>query len=118
MAISVGNVHLQKDKEGGLDEGRIREIQANTTVPLVIHGGSGVPVAQRALLSQNSSICKFNIGTELRMAFGGALRNAIDLDSDRFDRVQILADTMLPIQLLAQKILRSLGAPPQTERVW
>ena len=114
MAISVGNVHLQKDKEGGLDEVRIMEIQANTTVPLVIHGGSGVPVAQRVLLSQNSSICKFNIGTELRMAFGGALRNAIDLDSDRFDRVQILADTMLPIQLLAQKILRSLGAPPQT----
>ena len=114
MAISVGNVHLQKDKEGGLYEGRIMEIQANTTVPLVIHGGSGVPVAQRALLSQNSSICKFNIGTELRMAFGGALRNAIDLDSDRFDRVQILADTMLPIQLLAQKILRGLGAPPQT----
>ena len=48
------------------------------------------------------------------MAFGEALRNAIDIDSDRFDRVQILADTMLPIQLLAQKILRSLGAPPQT----
>ena len=117
MAISVGNVHLQKDKEGGLDEGRIMEIQANTTVPLVIHGGSGVPVAQREFLSQNSSICKFNIGTELRMAFGGALRNAIDLDSDRFDRVQILSDTMLPIQLLAQKILKSLGAPPQTDRV-
>jgi hypothetical protein len=48
MAISVGNVHLQQDHEGGLDEDRIRAIEAVTEVPLVIHGGSGVPLAQRA----------------------------------------------------------------------
>ena len=47
MAISVGNVHLQQDKEGGLDEPRIAAIQAATDVPLVIHGGSGVPPAHR-----------------------------------------------------------------------
>jgi fructose/tagatose bisphosphate aldolase len=51
MAISVGNVHLQQDREGGLDEPRIRAIEAVTDVPLVIHGGSGVPVAQRAALA-------------------------------------------------------------------
>jgi fructose-bisphosphate aldolase class II len=44
MAISVGNVHLQQDREGGLDEPRIRAIEALTEVPLVIHGGSGVPL--------------------------------------------------------------------------
>ena len=50
MAISVGNVHLQQNKEGGLDEARIRAIEAVTDVPLVIHGGSGVPLAQRTAL--------------------------------------------------------------------
>ena len=39
MAISVGNVHLQQNHEGGLDEVRIRAIEALTEVPLVIHGG-------------------------------------------------------------------------------
>ena len=39
MAISVGNVHLQQDKEGGLDLTRIAEIEAMTSIPLVIHGG-------------------------------------------------------------------------------
>lgn len=73
MAISVGNVHLQRDKVGGLDEQRIRAIEAVTEVPLVIHGGSGVPVAQRTALAQGSRICKFNIGTELRMVFGLSL---------------------------------------------
>ena len=38
MAISVGNVHLQENKEGGLDEERIRSIEALTDVPLVIRG--------------------------------------------------------------------------------
>jgi fructose-bisphosphate aldolase class II len=52
MAISVGNVHLQQDREGGLDEPRIRAIEALTEVPLVIHGGSGVPVAQRTALAR------------------------------------------------------------------
>jgi fructose-bisphosphate aldolase class II len=88
MAISVGNVHLQQDREGGLDEPRIRAIEAVTDVPLVIHGGSGVPLAQRRGAGLGSRICKFNIGTELRMAFGAALRAAVQSDPDRFDRVQ------------------------------
>ena len=45
MAISVGNVHLQQNKDGQLDRKRIAEIQALTQVPLVIHGGSGVPLS-------------------------------------------------------------------------
>lgn len=108
MAISVGNVHLQQDKQGGLDEARIREIEAVTDVPLVIHGGSGVPVAQRRALAQGSSICKFNIGTELRMAFGQALREAVTRDPDRFDRVQILKETHEPLVAATRTVLQAL----------
>ncbi|MEP5986306.1 class II fructose-bisphosphate aldolase, partial [Roseibium sp.] len=107
MAISVGNVHLQQDKEGGLDEPRIHAIEAVTEVPLVIHGGSGVPVAQRRALARGSSICKFNIGTELRMAFGAALREAVNKDPSRFDRVTILKDTHDPVVAATRKVLQA-----------
>jgi len=113
MAISVGNVHLQQNKEGGLDEVRIREIDAMTDVPLVIHGGSGVPVEQRARLARETSICKFNIGTELRMAFGAALREAVNRDPERFDRVTILKETHDPVEAAARMVIRAFGAPPQ-----
>lgn len=106
MAISVGNVHLQQDKEGGLDLDRIRAIEAVTSVPLVIHGGSGVPLAQRRLLATQSSVCKFNIGTELRMAFGAALRAAVNADPDRFDRVSILKETHEPLVIATRNVLR------------
>ena len=107
MAISVGNVHLQKNKEGNLDLTRIREIEQVTATPLVIHGGSGVPTSQRSFLSQNSKICKFNIGTELRMAFGKALRKSIETDSNQFDRVQILSQTHKPLVDATRNVLRA-----------
>jgi len=110
MAISVGNVHLQTDHEGGLDEPRIRAIEAATNVPLVIHGGSGVPYAQRAALAKGSQIVKFNIGTELRMAFGQALREAVNADPDRYDRVAILKETHDPVMAAARAVIRNLGA--------
>ena len=107
MAISVGNVHLQTDKSGGLDEERIRAIEAACDVPLVIHGGSGVPTDQRRRLARTSSICKFNIGTELRVVFGTALRSSVLSNLDRFDRVAILKETQAPLVAATRQVLRS-----------
>lgn len=108
MAVSVGNVHLQTDQTGGLDEARIRAIEAVTDVPLVIHGGSGVPAEERARLARTSRICKFNIGTELRMVFGQALREAVNRDPTRFDRVAILKETQAPLVEATRRVLRTL----------
>ena len=110
MAISVGNVHLQQGAGDGLDEARIRAIEAVTDVPLVIHGGSGVPYAQRQMLARGSKVCKFNIGTELRMAFGNAMRAAVNADEARFDRVQILRETHEPMVSATRKVLRGFKA--------
>lgn len=110
MAISVGNVHLQTNSGNGLDEERIRAIEALTDVPLVIHGGSGVPPDQRNKLAHSSNICKFNIGTELRMAFGAALREAVTSDPARFDRVQILKETHDPVVTATRRVLAGLKA--------
>lgn len=108
MAISVGNTHLQQDQSGGLDATRIAAIQAQSDVALVIHGGSGVPHAQRQKLARSTNICKFNIGTELRMAFGAALRTSIARDEAEFDRVAILKGVHDPMVLATRKVLATL----------
>jgi fructose-bisphosphate aldolase, class II len=110
MAISIGNLHLQQHEGQGLDLVRLAAIEALTTVPLVIHGGSGVPAAQRMQLASTSRIAKFNIGTELRMAFGTALRSALALDPARFDRNAILKETEAPVAEAARAVIRGLGA--------
>ena len=108
VAISAGNIHLQQQQSNGLDEKRIAAIQAATNTPLVIHGGSGVPLAQRRRLAKSTNICKFNIGTELRMSFGHALREGLQRHPDRFDRLQILRETFEPMKSAARMVLRSL----------
>ena len=110
MAISVGNVHLQQNHEGGLDEVRIRAIEALTEVPLVIHGGSGVPLEQRQRLARTSKVCKFNIGTELRLGFGKSIRQILADDVDEFDRIQILKQVEPDLQAAAQIALRGIAA--------
>jgi len=106
MAVSVGNVHLQENEYSLLDEERIAAIQAGCTVPLVIHGGSGVAPAQRQSLALNTAICKYNIGTELRMVFGDALRAAVNSDTEQFDRVAILKQTHEPVVNAAREVMR------------
>ena len=109
MAVSVGNVHLQTAPSDGLNEGAIRAIEARTAVPLVIHGGSGVPAAQRAYFARSSTICKFNIGTELRQAFGAGLRAAMAADPAEYDRIKLLSATHEPVAALARRIIRDLS---------
>ena len=108
IAISVGNLHLQTESGAGLNEGRIRAIENVTDLPLVIHGGSGVPMAQRTALARTSNICKVNIGTELRVAFGVALRWAVDADPTEFDRVQILKQTHDPVMAATRRVLAAM----------
>ncbi len=110
MAVSVGNLHLQESPGSGLDLQRLRAIERVTEVPLVIHGGSGVPLAQRSELAASSRIAKFNIGTELRMVFGAALRAAVNRDPARFDRIAILKETHAPVFDAARLVFRNLGA--------
>jgi len=111
MAISVGNVHLQQDHDADLDRDRIAAIEAVTDIPLVIHGGSGVPPAIRTQLARDTAICKFNIGTQLRMVFGEALRTSLNSDVNTFDRVEILKSVEPPIADAARQVLRSFAAP-------
>lgn len=108
MAISVGNVHLQTESATLLNEPLVSRIQALTGVPLVIHGGSGVPVEQRAHLARHSNICKYNIGTELRQAFGRDLHDQMVLNPDRYDRVEIMAELEESIVLAARRVLSLL----------
>jgi len=114
VAISVGNVHLQESAGRGIDREALSDIEAATSVPLVIHGGSGVSENERRALACETSVCKFNIGTELRMVFGKTLRQTLADSPERFDRVEILSAVEAPLVEAARLIIRNIG--PQEAR--
>ena len=113
LAISVGNVHLNTKKTSGISFGALKAIEEVTTLPLVLHGGSGIPVNVRKRLAQESRVSKFNIGTELRMAFGNALRKSLTDNCDSFDRIRLLAPTVDAVKSATIEVIRALNGKPE-----
>ncbi len=111
MAVSVGNVHLQQTRQARIDHDRLSAIAERTGVPLVIHGGSGLSHDMRRTLARTSPVCKFNIGTELRICFGRALRDTLTDDPALFDRIAILSATEPVLTDTARRIIAGLRHP-------
>ena len=109
MAISVGNTHLQTNKIASININKIKEIQSVTNIPLVLHGSSGISYKMRKKIAINTNVAKFNIGTELRMVAGNALRKNINDNIKSFDRLQFLKPTIIKIKKHTKKIIKNIG---------
>jgi len=113
LAISIGNVHLQQEKSNGIDFDALRAIEAVTTVPLVLHGASGIPPGTRAILAREHRVKKFNIGTELRQAFGAALRKSLTDKPSSFDRIELLSPTIAAVRAATKDAIIDIGPAEQ-----
>lgn len=109
LAISVGNVHLQTEKTAGIDFDALAAVEAATSIPLVLHGGSGIPFETRKKLARETRVSKFNIGTELRMAFGQALKENLQIHGEIFDRLEILKPTIPAVRDTTIEVIRNIG---------
>jgi len=67
LAVSIGTAHGVYQQLPKLDIPLLKELNAVSTVPLVLHGGSGTPDDQMRAAIENG-ICKFNVYTDLRIA--------------------------------------------------
>ena len=108
IAVSVGNVHLQTEKTDGIDFDAVRAIEEETSKPLVLHGGSGIPPEIRQRLARETRVCKFNLGTELRQTFGRTLRQTLAAHPEMFDRLAILKSTMPAMRESVSDILKTI----------
>lgn len=84
LAVGVGTVHGVYKGEPHIEQGVLKEISQKVSVPLVLHGTSGVPDEQVAEAIQNG-ICKVNYATELRQAFTRGFMRYMEEHPDCFD---------------------------------
>jgi fructose-bisphosphate aldolase, class II len=108
LAISIGNIHRLKQPGAKIDFERLAAIEASVTVPLVIHGTSGIFEEDIGRLAR-TRVAKFNIGTTLRQAFGRGLRETLAKHPERFDRIEIMRDVMPLVTREAVRMIRLLG---------
>lgn len=109
LAISVGNQHLDTGKSAEIDFAILSAIEAVTRIPLVLHGGSGIPSGIRKHLAHGHRIRKFNIGTELRIEFAASLRTSLANLPHEFDRNKLFQPVVKAIRNKTITILRELG---------
>lgn len=83
LAVSIGNVHGM-DLTPNLDFPLLEKIAARSSVPLVLHGGSGIPFDQVRRAKQQNLI-KVNYGSDLRQAFIRTFGQAYERNHNEFD---------------------------------
>jgi fructose-bisphosphate aldolase class II len=108
MAISAGNVHLQTSTSSSIDMRVIEEIQSVTSIPLVLHGSSGIDYELRRKIATTTNVCKFNIGTELRKKFGDTLREELPRHPELYDRIQLINLTMDELKKSTKSVLENI----------
>jgi len=84
LAVAVGNAHGNYAATPNLDIPRIKEINEKSNIPLVLHGGSGIPDAQLVEAVKNG-IAKINVATEYFHAFYNAAKGYISGENNRKD---------------------------------
>lgn len=89
LAVAVGSSHAMTSRGAQLDFALIERLRAAVSVPLVLHGSSGVAddALRRAV---ESGITKINVGTILNVAFTAAVRREL-ADGDLVDPRKYLA---------------------------
>lgn len=78
LAVLIGNAHGHYKKPPKLDIERVKAIRKATgNIPLVLHGGSGIPDDQ-VKAAINAGIRKMNIGTDVCCAFAEGAKSELD----------------------------------------
>jgi fructose-bisphosphate aldolase class II len=111
LAVSIGTAHGVYRALPVLNIERLKELNAVSPVPLVLHGGSGTPEEQIRDAVQNG-ICKVNLYADLRVAMYRALKTTVTaheridpLPRDLFQpmRKELAAVVRQKIELLGAK---------------
>lgn len=84
LAVAIGTAHGIYKGEPKLDFGRLSQIREVVSIPLVLHGASGLPDAS-VKESIRRGICKVNYATELRIAFAKGVTKLLSENKDVMD---------------------------------
>ena len=84
LAVAIGTAHGIYKGEPKIDLDRLSEIREVVSVPLVLHGGSGIPDVT-IKESIRRGIAKVNYATELRIAFSNGVKKVLAENPDVID---------------------------------
>ena len=108
LAVCIGNIHGHYRGEPRLDFQRLAAINEAVSVPLVLHGASGLP---ENMISQaiERGVCKFNVNTEVRQAYVEALQERL-VSSKSPDLLELMQSAITAMRAVIATKLRLFGS--------
>lgn len=109
LAVGVGTIHGVYKGTPHIEQGVLKEIAAHVSLPLVLHGTSGVPNDQVREAIANG-VCKVNYATELRQVFTKGFMGYMSENPEAFDPKKAFTPGMQAIYDLVCSHIDNLGS--------
>lgn len=110
LAVLIGNAHGHYKKPPKLDIERVKAIRKATNgIPLVLHGGSGIPDEQ-VKAAIKAGIRKMNIGTDVCCAFADGAKAELDNPSRSLAVDLFMKPSIESVKNLAVNKIKLVGA--------
>ncbi len=109
LAPALGSVHGLYNGEPKLNFERMQEIREKLHMPLVLHGGTGIPDYQIKKAIE-CGICKININTELQIAWSEAVRKYLLENTNVYDPRKIIKAGEAAIKEVISSKIKLLGS--------
>lgn len=109
LAVAIGTAHGFYKGVPKLDFDRLSAIRELVSIPLILHGASGVPDdAVRESITRG--ICKVNFATELRAAFSDGVKEYLAANPDTYDPKKYNAVGMERVTALVKQKIDVCGS--------
>lgn len=109
LAIAFGTAHGFYEDEPKLAFDILKETNRLTDIPLVMHGGTGVP-KESLKKSIILGINKVNIGTDLKVAYFNALKEGTIHHAEDMNLIEVLRAAKHKVKKIVKTKMRLLGA--------
>lgn len=107
LAVSIGNAHGLYKGKPKLDFERLSKINNISSIPLVLHGGTGIPFGdiKKAI---TLGISKINVGTEIKISYIKSIKNYFTSFND-YDIRHLSSKVRNDIKELIKQYLYAFG---------
>lgn len=107
LAVSVGNVHGYAPN-ARIDFDLLARVREQSSVPLVIHGGSGLPAEQLGRLAE-FGVVKVNVASDLRNAMIRSFGEAYAANPNENSLIRVSLDAVAAITDVVERRIRMLN---------
>jgi fructose-bisphosphate aldolase, class II len=116
LAPALGSVHGPYKGEPKLGFSEMEQIKRLTGVPLVLHGGTGIPLDDiRRAISLGTA--KINVNTENQIAFTNMIRRVFKENIALYDPRKYLAEAREAVKNTVKQKMREFGSSGKAEKI-